>query len=867
MAPMWSDRIIGNSSRLPFALLLSLRSQLFHRRASTVLTVLALSAGVGLATIVELSTRSVAIPLRETTRALMGQAQVSVSAGDVGVPEALIAEIRAAPGVRLASPIISRTFRVAEGPSAGLPVRLVGIDLLQPHGIREFGVSTGGLKLRDPLRLLAAPNALVISEGLAKRLGAVEGDSIHLRAEGQQQEFIVRGSLTGPLSDAYGGQIALMDVFGLQEVLGFRGRIDRIDVAPEPGVALPELTESLEKVVGEDVSVYRARLSETAFGAVMTMLNSGIWSIAAVGILLSLFLTYCVTSLTVDRRIEEFLLLRTVGWSGRRVTTLILLDTVLIASVATIIGFSAAALFADSLVVSLSKASSYLHHSEIPPTSVAPSTMLVSLLAGVPVAVLAAAHPALRAGRAVPLTALREHRAPPSSHRARRSMLLTGFCAAMVALLAWADPGRALNGDVRVALVICSSVLSVGILVTQTLLLFYKNLQALLGYSFPRVGYVALAAMLQRPVEAGATLAIWAATTASLVAMFSIIQSFVTSFDDFWVGIQGPDAIVAFGQAPLSALDREPITRENVEIIRSTSGVLAVAGFYSVEVMIQGEPINLESFATRAIMEHSNGAPTLSDDPEATAAALLRGELSMNRTFSRRFGLSVGDELRIATDRGPNQFKIGAMDRSYAGSAGSLLLDVGEFERWFRPAGASHATIWAREPKQSVVDEIHRRVQSQALFLRWGRAEAEATAIMVDQYNDLLVIPVFLVASVGALALTTLVFGSVVSRRRDLAVLRASGASRRRIRSVILFNGLTLGGIGTASGVLLGLPWTTVLADRVAGQLGYEAAVSIDTEAATAIVCGAAVLSLLATWVSSAFSGAEQVRTGVSEIS
>ena len=45
---MRPGRWIGNRSRLPFSVVLSLRSQLLHQRMPTVLTVLALAASVGL---------------------------------------------------------------------------------------------------------------------------------------------------------------------------------------------------------------------------------------------------------------------------------------------------------------------------------------------------------------------------------------------------------------------------------------------------------------------------------------------------------------------------------------------------------------------------------------------------------------------------------------------------------------------------------------------------------------------------------------------------------------------------------------------------------------------------------------------------
>ena len=135
---MRAGRLIGNRSRLPFSIVLSLRSQLLHRRMPTVLTVLALTASVGLASSVEMASRSVDSALHQTVESLVGSAQLEVSAGDQGVPEALIEPIRAVPGVLSAAPTIQRTFRVAEGEAADLPrlgQRDLAEALLEPHRV------------------------------------------------------------------------------------------------------------------------------------------------------------------------------------------------------------------------------------------------------------------------------------------------------------------------------------------------------------------------------------------------------------------------------------------------------------------------------------------------------------------------------------------------------------------------------------------------------------------------------------------------------------------------------------------------------------------------------------------------------------
>ena len=77
---------------------------------------LAVAASVALAMSVEVASRSLQEQLRTTTQALIGSASLSISAGQVGVPEEALDLVAQVPGVLGASPLIRRSFRVASGP-------------------------------------------------------------------------------------------------------------------------------------------------------------------------------------------------------------------------------------------------------------------------------------------------------------------------------------------------------------------------------------------------------------------------------------------------------------------------------------------------------------------------------------------------------------------------------------------------------------------------------------------------------------------------------------------------------------------------------------------------------------------------------
>lgn len=842
---MLADRILGNESKLPFGVILSLRSQWIHRKGSTVLAILSLAASVGLATTVELSTRSVSQALARTATALLGSAQITVTAGDVGVPDALVETIRELPGVRSASPVLQRTLRIGTGPHAGEPVGVLAIDLLYAAEVRSYGVLSDGAVVSDPLRLLAAPHALIVSQGLADRLGLVEGDELELRMGSQSFDFVVRGTLTGPLSEAFGGQVAVADLYGLQKVLGLPALADRIDVEVAEASDVAEAIATITSAIAGAATVKRSELRELYVDSILETLNASVWAIAVIAVLLALLFTYTVTSLTVDRRLEEFALLRAAGMHRRTVSLVIVLDTLLLALVATVLGFAAATVLADPVVGVLSRASTYLQHAEIPASRVAGSTLAVAFAVGLPVAVLATVEPAWRAGRRPPLEALRAVRTPPTPERGNLPLLTLGGAAAVAGMLIWLRPDSLPDGARLVAMILLG-LLAVAAGVTQLLIFGFRIVQWVLGLLIPRLGLLVSSFLLERPVETGGMLAVWAAVTGLLLTLFSMTNSLVSSIDGYWVGLHGRDAVMTFAADPLVSRDRDVIPRASIERIRETPGVLDVAEYYNLTVLVRGEPVVLESFATRVLAARATRLSVLSEDPDATVQALLRGELVMNRAFASHFGVSVGEEIVLATDRGSRGFRVGGYANAYAGPTGQLFLDIDTFERWFSPPGAVQVAVWTDEPRADVLDEIRRRAGSPPLFFSHGEAFARHTERVVAKFDDLLRIPILLVAAIAVLALMNLMLGNVVARRRELAVLRAVGATPGDRAQLILWNGVILGGLGTLCGLVLSVPWSQIATDVVASALGYQISYAMHVAVMAGIALGALLSSAVA---------------------
>jgi len=837
------DRLVGNRSPLPFGLLLSLRSQLLDRWATTTLTVLALAASVGLATSVEMASRSVRQALEHSADALVGAAQLEIVAGDTGVPEKLVEKVRGLAEVASASPVVQQTFRVALGERKGEALRVIGIDLLYQGEARDWAILQGGFTVRDPLRLVSQPDSLIVAANLAARLGLHEGDPLLLRSLHGEHRFVVRGFLSGGLADAFGGQIAVADVFALEAMLQRQGRLSRIDVVLAPGMDPVRAQVAIAEAVGPGATVRPSAFRDAYIESILGVVRYGIWAIALMGVLLSLFLTYAVVSLSVDRRVEELALLRFAGMDARQVSILIMTEAMLVAAVGAVLGFLAAVQFGDALLRLLSQASEHLQQVEIEGLGVQRSTVAVALLLGLLIPLVASYRPAIRAGRRAPLDVLLEHRRLPPRARLSGGVALVALVSGAVALGAWAS---SFDSALRLPVAVVFGVVAVGCGASQLLQLSATRLERLLGSVIPRIGYLVGASLTERTLEAGATIAIWAALTGGGLALRTSVRSVAETLDAFFVGINGRQAIVILSADPLytSRVNRELMSPETVEAVRTTPGVQEIAANYEINSIFRGEEFLLWGIPIETLARRTD-LSALSTDPASTRETLLRGEALMSRAFARHFGVRVGDQVTLATREGPHDFRIGGFTREFVGRAGGLAISEATFHRFFRSDGADLIAFWTEEPARQVIDAIRARATREPLFFLDGEAWGNVVQRIVARFSGLFLLPATLLCAIGVVALVNLLVGNVIARHRDLAVIRESGGTGANVTMLVLLNGLVIGLVATLAGVALAWGWGHVMCDAITDALGWEVDYRMDAVETAVVIAVSLVASFL----------------------
>ncbi len=252
-----------------------------------------------------------------------------------------------------------------------------------------------------------------------------------------------------------------------------------------------------------------------------------------------------------------------------------------------------------------------------------------------------------------------------------------------------------------------------------------------------------------------------------------------------------------FNDAPLSS-NPQPVFAPEV------SGYVTVAG----RVM---QLVGVDPFANADLDGPNEGITAGGGGDTLTGLRhwfLEPGAVVLPAGAAQQLGLKVGAPLTIDVG-GVRQRAtlIGLLRGDRAGDATLLLTDIAQAQEWLRLAGRL-TRIDVRMPRgpagRAALAELRRKLPP-GVRLEQAAGQVRATLDMTSAFSTNLTAMSLLALLVSALLIYGAVSFTVIQRRRNIAVLRAIGATRREILTIVLSEAAALGTAGAGLGVLLGL--------------------------------------------------------------
>jgi putative ABC transport system permease protein len=821
------------------------------------LAALSIAVSVALATALEMSSRSAQLQLEKTAEAMAGAAKVEITAGKVGFAESVLELVRGEKEVLAASPLLSTRLRLVD---RAFPMNVIGADFLAEDQIRPMTVTRRGMKIRDPLRLIASPKAILVTQELLDRLGAAEawrkGEDVEIpvRTAKGTRTVVVQGVLEpGGLATAFGGQVALMDVYALQALVGREGWFDRIDVVPAPGTVVPQLVASLGDKLRGVASVRESSTRTREIDQAIDIVRVAALVIAAAGALAACLLAYASTAQLVDRQRKQLATLRAVGMEARRVQQEILREIGVLALIGTLVGLVAGVALAPTMLTTLSSFAATMGAEKFTAVSVQPSTVAIALVVGILAAFAGGVIPARRAGRRYTLDALESE---SSTVRDSRRWQIGLALALSATAAAWMTSPSAFAGAALVRiLVIFIAGLGAIFSAAPLLLQLIDCLLRPVRHVIPALGHLVGRSYAARPWSFAVAVAAISSLIAALTAVFLLVET-VNVAVERWTSPGSRRGVQILPESLADLARFEVLSPDTIRVIRETPGVEAVDERYMgmATILFRDTEVALLARSMPVAAEYGH-ISSVGKPSSELARELADGGVALSMGFAKRFGIHNQSDVVLDTSQGPVSFPIKGFFEDFGGSGGSILLDLKTFDSHWKRSGASSAIVWTGSAHGDVLEAIRQNVgESQYLFF------ADLTAI--ENYNRR-VIGVFsgvlrgiagFVASLGGFAVAILLLGIVAERRHDFALLRAAGSSPWQLTFLVLADATVVGTSASVAGLVLGLTCAMPTTDVLRETYGWILEQSWSAPELPLLAAGATIAAVLASVVPAAMA-------------
>jgi putative ABC transport system permease protein len=825
------------------------------------LTFLGVFLGVAIFCSTRAATSSLTSALRDTIDRIAGKASLQVTAGEVGVPEAALETARAVLGVRLAVPIIEVVATTSD-PSQG-NLLVLGVDLANDRGLRDYAMVQAEV-VSDPLTFLAQPDSLIVSEEFARRNGLAEGDPIRLTSPVGTKAFTVRGLMASAgVGRAFGGNVAVMDVYSAQFVFNRAATFDRIDVVLADGVRVDDLRARLRQALGAGVKVEpplrRGKQTESLIDAfALALFLSSVMSL-----LVGVFLIFNVFAVSVSQRRTQIGILRALGVSRWQMQGLLLAEAALLGVAGSGLGLLGGIVLGRGMLILMAAIvrQTYGVHVSVDRLWIDPLSVAVSLALGIAASLAGAFLPARAAAGIDPALALRKgtFQVLYLGESWRRRWIGALLVAISTILQSFAPSRHLLVQLAELGMLFAGLTLLVPTFSHSLARVLRKPVTRIFGIE----GRFAADSLLQAPRRTSGTVAALMYSLAFIVSSASLSSSVKASLLRWVDSAINPDLLVSASESLMSR--PFPFPEELGEQLRRIPGVRQVDSLRVVSLDYDRRAPLLLSLEIDQYLERAKPLLEEGDSDSLVASMLDRNAVLVSNNFARLHGVGRGDRIALDTPSGPQDFRVVGVQVDYTSENGTLFVDRRTYKRLWQDSRVDTFELMVepgRDPDR-VKEEVERRLAGgRAVFVLTNKAFRGEVVRLANQFWVLTYVQTLVAVAVGVLGIVNSLTVSITERRREIGILRALGGERWRVRRSILLEAMVMGSVALALGTSIGSTLGQYVISIVSGSVtGWTFPYQFPTAVALLLVPGALTLCVAAAWYPSTLA----VRTPIVE--
>ena len=809
------------------------RVRIRARLVQELFAIVGIAAGVALLFASQVASQSLSSSVAQLSHGIVGNAGLQLLARDPhGMPESLVADVRAIRGVRVAAPLLEASAN-ATGPRGSSSVELVGAD----SSLRELG---GALVRHTDLEPFAGIGAVLLPTVLAGDLGVTRfGKEVTLELYGRVQHAPLYEELhEKQIGGLIASPIVIAPLFYAQELTGLTGRVSRILVQSAPGTEAQVRRELLTLAAGR-LNVETTGYDEALFAKAASASNQSTALFAVISALVGFLFAFNAMLLTVPQRRRLIAELRRDGYTPRTVISVLLLDAVILGLAACLLGL----VLGQELSIHLFRSNpGYLGSAFSVGTQRVVGWQSVAIAAGggMLAAVVAVLSPLRDIISRDPLAAITPKESSAAGPTNLRTALAGLLCLLAASEILLAAPKLAILGMV---LLIGALLLILPAALHAALALLTRVARSITGAG-AHIAAMELSAARARAIGVAATgaiavfgaVAIQGAHTDLLKGLENAARD-ENAYTDLWVA--PPGAYNLLRTAPFTASDQSTLQRlPGIRAVRIYRGGLLDWGERRIWVIAPPSSANPLLPASQIV----EGNLT-----QASARVKAGGWAVLAQALAAERHLHIGDTVTLPTPA-PITMRVAAISTNIGWAPGAVIMNADDYARAWQSADASayNVLLDPGTTPRAAAREIRTALgPNSGLAVQSARAHAGEQDALSRQGLERLNQIATLILVVAVLAMAAAIGNMLWQRRPRLAKLKLEGFPRAQLWRTILLESALLLAVGCLSGAIFGLYGQQLLDRALANVINFPVVYSVAVLSAfvsVAIVAAAALL-------------------------
>jgi putative ABC transport system permease protein len=768
----------------------------------SLLTTAGIVLGVGVFVGMHSANQSVLYALHQTVDKIAGVTQLQVTAGETGFDEEVLERVQSLPQVKVAVPVIEAVVET------GLPgqgsLLILAVDMTGDRSLRDYALESGDeAVVDDPLVFLAQPDSLIVTREFAQRNGLAGNSRVPMHTMEGEKLFTVRGIMkSGGLTSAFGGNVAVMDVYAAQKVFGRGRKFDRIDLSVADGHTVDECRTAIAALLGSGFQVEPPASRGQQFDDVLRVYSMTVNITSVFALVIGMFIIYNAFAIAVTQRRYEIGILRALGATRAQVRRLFLVESGILGMAGSVAGLGFGLLLAKGVAGYIGQMVQGVYGiaQRVEEVAADPRLMGLALVMGVATSLVAAFLPARSAARVDPVQALQKGKYQVLSAGENRARRLAAIAFALGAVAC----GFSSSSAAFYAGFLCA--LASALLLTPALALWLTRLlRPALRWLWPVEGALAADSLIQAPRRTSATVAALMLSLALTIGLGGIARASYESITDWMTTALNPDLFVTPSPTLTSRSFLFPAYLGPT--LHEVEGVAEVQAVRSPRIVFRGRPVLLVSLEVSQWAARARRHPVEGDEGEMYRLAAEGKGMILSENLAALNGIHAGQVVEIDTPTGPLRLPVSGIVRDWSDQSGVVFLDRAVYSRWWKDDRVNTFRVYV-QPGASVAavrQTILKRLSgTRRLFVLTNEDVRTYISGLTDQWMSLSYSQIAVAVLVAVLGIMNTLTVSIMDRRRELGVLQAVGGLRRQVRHTIWMEAIGIGLVGLMLGLALG---------------------------------------------------------------